>query len=299
MQSYILTSAFMNMQKNPSYQLTGGMDGGTAGNAVILDPSSLFKSKLASLTSTSLASSWVICTDRTWIRGDMSGFVLNEYVGNTSNVSCTQDICLFRSGPETLPLPLFSKVLEDLVRKMLLGHSFVLAIGSVQHAFLDTLSQASTTRSVLRNWDICSFMVSRPFVSWLWASCRACVGDLAGDCPVRGRGVVQNARSCSIEMLRESREGWDGAVFGRPWSKSIFSLADRFGRKGLESLRLSLPDVDGRGGGGSLLAPALASVIRALHDLVRLMILRRRPSLGMGWSAGVPVPSLTAAGGRL
>lgn len=101
-----------------------------------------------------------------------------------------------------------------------------------------------------------------------------------------------------MEMLRESREGWEGAVFGRPWPKSIFSLADRFGsRKGLESLRLSLPDVDGRGGGGSLLAPALASAIRALHDLARLMILRRRPSLGMGWSAGVSVRSLAAAGG--
>lgn len=100
-----------------------------------------------------------------------------------------------------------------------------------------------------------------------------------------------------MEMLRESREGWEGAVCGRPWSRPIFSLADRFGRKGLESLRLSLPDVDGRGGCGSLLAPALASAIRALHDLARLMILRRRPSLGMGWSAGVSVPSLAAAGG--
>lgn len=86
-----------------------------------------------------------------------------------------------------------------------------------------------------------------------------------------------------MEMLRESREGWEGAVFGRLWSKSIFSLADLFGsRKGLESLRLSLPDVDGRGGGGSLLAPALASAIRALHDLARLKILRRRPSPRMG-----------------
>lgn len=138
---------------------------GKAGNAVILDRISLFKSKLASL-SAPLASSWVICTDKTWIRGDMSGFVLNEYVGNTSNVSCTQDICLSRSGPERLVLlVLFSRVVEDLVRNTLLGQSFVLAIGSVQHVVLDTLSQASTTRSVLRNWDICSFMVSRPFVS--------------------------------------------------------------------------------------------------------------------------------------
>lgn len=101
-----------------------------------------------------------------------------------------------------------------------------------------------------------------------------------------------------MEMLRESREGWEGAVFGRSWSELIFSLADRFGRrKGRESLRLSLPDVDGRGGGGSLLAPALASAISALHDLARLMILRRRPSLGIGWSAGVSVRSLAAAGG--
>lgn len=217
----------------------------------------------------------------------MSGFVLNEYVGNTSNVSCTQDICLSRSGPERLvSLPLFSRV-EDLVRNMLLGQSFVLVIGSVQQAFLDTLSQASITRSVLRNWDICSFMVSPP-LSLLWASCRACVGDWTVDCPVRGRGVVQNARSCSIEMLRESREGCEGAVFGRAWAKPIFSLADRLGRKGLESLRLSLPDVDGRGGGASLApAPASASAIRALHDLARLMILRRMPSLGMGRSAGV------------
>lgn len=194
-------------------------------------------------------------------------------------------------------LPLFSKGVEDLVRKMLLGQSLALAIGSVQHAFLDTLSQASTTRSVLRNWDIWSFMVSRPLVSWLWASCRACVGDLTVDCPVRGRGVVQNARSCSIEMLRESREGSEGAVFGRAWAKSIFSLADRLGRKGLESLRLSLPDVDGTGGGGSLLAPAPASAIRALHDLARLIILCRMPSLGVHWPAGVSGWCLAVAGG--
>lgn len=167
--------------RKPSYQLTGGMDDGTTGNAVILDPNSLFKSKLASRSVTPLALSWVICTDRTWIRGDMSGFVLNEYVGNTSNFPCIQDICLSRSG--FVSLPLFSRV-EDLAWKTLLGQSFVLVIGSVQHVFLDTLSHASTTRSVLRNWDICSFMFSRPFVSWLWASCRACVGDLTLDCPV-------------------------------------------------------------------------------------------------------------------
>ena len=92
-----------------------------------------------------------------------------------------------------------------------------------------------------------------------------------------------------MEILRESREGCDGAVFGRPWVKSIFSLADRLSRKGLESLRLSFPDVDGRGGGDSVPAPALASAIRALHDLARLMILRRMPSLGMGRSVGVSV----------
>jgi hypothetical protein len=92
-----------------------------------------------------------------------------------------------------------------------------------------------------------------------------------------------------MEMVRESREGCEGAVFGRPWAELIFSLAERLGRKGLESLRLSLPDVDGRGGGASLPAPAPASAIRALHDLARLMILRRMPSPRMGGSAGVSV----------
>lgn len=98
-----------------------------------------------------------------------------------------------------------------------------------------------------------------------------------------------------MEMVRESREGCEGAVFGRPWAKLIFSLADRLGRKGLESLRLSFPDVDGRGGGASLPAPAPVSAIRALHDLARLMILRRMPSLRMGGSAGVSVWFLTVA----
>jgi hypothetical protein len=98
-----------------------------------------------------------------------------------------------------------------------------------------------------------------------------------------------------MEMVRESREGCEGAVFGRHWAELIFSLADRLGRKGLESLRLSLPDVDGRGGGASLPAPAPASAIRALHDLARLMILRRMPSPRMGGSAGVSVWFLTVA----
>jgi hypothetical protein len=109
------------------------------------------------------------------------------------------------------------------------------------------------------------------------------------DCRVPGRGVVQNARSCSIEIVRDGLDGCEGAVLGRFWLRSIFSLADRLGKNGLDSFRLSSPGVegvDGRGG-GSLPAPALASPTMALHDLARLRILRRRPSLWLVGSAGV------------
>jgi hypothetical protein len=54
--------------------------------------------------------------------------------------------------------------------------------------------------------------------------------------------------------------------------------------------------VDGRGGGSSP-APALTSPMRALHDLARLRILRRRPSLWLG-SPGV-LGSKGVAGGLL
>jgi len=101
-----------------------------------------------------------------------------------------------------------------------------------------------------------------------------------------------------MEMLREGREGCEGcegAVFGRTCAKSTFSLVDRLSKKGFESLCLSFPGVDGRGG-GSLPAPAPASAIRALHDLARLIILRRMPSLGTDWSAGLSGLSSIGAG---
>ena len=106
---------------------------------------------------------------------------------------------------------------------------------------------------------------------------------------------MQNARSCSIEILREDRNGW-GAVLGRSLVRSSFSLVDRFGKKGLDSFRFSFPvDVDGRGGGFS--APAPASAIRAPHDLALLRIPRRTPSLVSGGSAGVSGWSLAVVGG--
>jgi hypothetical protein len=109
------------------------------------------------------------------------------------------------------------------------------------------------------------------------------------DCRVPGRGVVQNARSCSIEIARDGLDGCEGAVLGRVWLRLIFSLADRLGKNGLDSFRLSSPGVEGVNGrgGGSLPAPALASPTMALHDLARLRILRRRPSLWWVGSAGV------------
>lgn len=82
-----------------------------------------------------------------------------------------------------------------------------------------------------------------------------------------------------MEMLREGRSGW-GAVLGRSW-RSSFSLVARL-RNGLDNLRLSLPEVDGRGGG---FWSAVASGIRALHDLARLRIFRASGVAGLGVSA--------------
>jgi hypothetical protein len=70
---------------------------------------------------------------------------------------------------------------------------------------------------------------------------------------------------------------------------------DRLGRNGLDSFRLSFPEVDvGRGGGCS--APAPVSAIRALHDLALLRILRRVPSPVLGGFAGVSGWSFAVVG---
>lgn len=105
---------------------------------------------------------------------------------------------------------------------MELGHSFVLESELPQQfALCVILSQASTTRSVLRNWDIWSFIVSAPVPSA--GRCEeVCGRDRVGDllllvalvvlglvmvipCCVRGRPFAQRVFNCSIDALRDLR----------------------------------------------------------------------------------------------
>lgn len=170
----------------------------------------------------------------------------------------------------------------DLARKMELGHSFVReSVLPQQFALWVMLSQASTTRSVLRNWDIWSFIVSAPVaVAVPSGRCKEVGGrDRVGGllsvgaipCCVRGRPLAQRAFNCSIEALRDLsvRAGAvDGLCGGG--SETTFSLAERLGRNGLDSFLLSLPGMGIGGGVSSVLISALAAATSALHDLARL-----------------------------
>jgi hypothetical protein len=88
-----------------------------------------------------------------------------------------------------------------------------------QFALCVIVSQASTTRSVLRNWDIWSFIVSAPSAG---GRCEeVCGRDRVGDllllalvvlvlviaipCCVRGRPLAQRVFNCSIDALRDLR----------------------------------------------------------------------------------------------
>lgn len=167
---------------------------------------------------------------------------------------------------------------EDLVRKMLLGQSLVFArVVPQQFAVLVKLSHASTTRSVLRKWEIWSFIVSRlSGCGWgfFWWEVCGRVGGLAIECWVRGRLVAHSALSCSIEALRVLRV-CAGAVEGLLGVLVlmlilVLLLTDRLGMKGRESFLVSRDGV--RSGDGLSVLLGVAPT-RALHDLARLSIL--------------------------
>lgn len=72
---------------------------------------------------------------------------------------------------------------------------------------------------------------------------------MAIPCCVRGRPFAQRAFNCSIDALRDLSVR-AGAVDGLGgWVSGIFSLAERFGRNGLDSFLLSLLGVIGVGVG--------------------------------------------------
>lgn len=193
---------------------------------------------------------------------------MNEYVFKETGSEIQDICCSISSGVRCF---LFERNSDDLVRNILLGQSFDREVPQ-QFAFWVMVSQASITRSVLRNWDSWSFIVSGPRVlswfcvcDWDWC-CR--VGDFDIPWGVFGRLFAQSAFNCSIEVLRDLRVR-AGAVDGLSRVVSCLSLADRLGRNGLESFLLNLPGIGG--GGSSFFMLALASAARALHDLARLI----------------------------
>lgn len=164
------------------------------------------------------------------MRGDISGRCLKEYVLRNSG-SWVQDIWRSRvAAADRCPplLPLRCGFSADFVRKILLGHSLVFArVVPQTFAVLAILSHASTTRSVLRKWEIWSFIVSRPSgcECFCWEVCGLDRGAPAAapaggggclpiDCCVRGRPLAHSALSCSIDALLDLRV-CAGAVEGR------------------------------------------------------------------------------------
>lgn len=151
-------------------QLTEGTErgerGASDGKAVIAELASLSASWPSRSRRAPEFSSKPVCTDRTCIRGETSRLSLIEYVFRASGAPGAHDICFSSSGPERLgSLPLAAWAcgsFDGLVRKMLQGQSLDLANLPPQHpGFLAMLSQASTTRSLLRKCEIWDFMVSR------------------------------------------------------------------------------------------------------------------------------------------